>query len=178
MQTASFLVGSASIVQRSGSKQVKATLDEILKSCSDCERDLSLNATTFAALMVLRKHAVDSYYQVIMRKYNGVETLELAAKTFAANPEIAALCLEILENLQSTDNCNHNKKQMLPSSPPKHQLPLVNSLVLRSVHGMMVKFPSSSSPRTVTSVRIHSKMPEGKVAAPDLTKSVSQQLIR
>ncbi|KAG7343100.1 hypothetical protein IV203_021045 [Nitzschia inconspicua] len=94
---------AASIVQRSGSKRIKTTLLDIACWCSIEHKDAEETLTRLmVALELLKEHAVDSYYQVILRKYQGIETLRLASTTFPT-PEVLGLVNITLKLLETDD---------------------------------------------------------------------------
>jgi hypothetical protein len=145
---------TTSIVQRSGSKHVKATLLDIARWCSlekDAPETMSL---LMVALELLREHAVDSYYQVILRKYQGVEMLRLASTTFPS-VEVTELVEETLKLLE-TDDVTEVSTTSSSSSVMAMKAP---------VDGMVIDV-CAPSPTTVTasSLAEQKSLPEENIA--------------
>mmetsp|Transcript_29407 Transcript_29407/g.48896 ORF Transcript_29407/g.48896 Transcript_29407/m.48896 type:complete len:252 (+) Transcript_29407:108-863(+) len=119
------IIGSATIVQRSGSKQIKAMLSEILRLSSEDSVPSSSSCSILASLRVLQQHAVDSYYQVIMRKHGGVEILQEVSKVFASEDDIVGLCTCILNLLLQVDgettNCQQQQHSCISRNNMLHQ---------------------------------------------------------
>jgi hypothetical protein len=66
-------------------------------------------ATVLSSLQILQQHVIDSYYQVIIRKYNGVETLQTVLNVFSLSDQtIVALCKSILNYLESSKDYNND----------------------------------------------------------------------
>jgi hypothetical protein len=94
---------TARIFQRSGSKHIKTTLLDMSRWCT-VEKDApQTESSLVTALGMVQQHAVDSYYQVILKKYQGVETLRLVASTFPLI-EVVELVESILKLLLENED--------------------------------------------------------------------------
>jgi hypothetical protein len=105
---------TVSIVQRSGSKQVRAILSEISDLCSkDLESTTTTTTTTtttiYTSLQILQQHVVDSYYQVIVRKYDGIQTLQKVMNVYSTNEQMVTLCKNVLKLLEQQHDTSEKK---------------------------------------------------------------------
>jgi hypothetical protein len=102
---------TVAIVQRSGSKQVRAILSEISDLCSkDLESTTTTTTTTvYTSLQILQQHVVDSYYQVIVRKYDGIQTLQKVMNVYSTNEQMVTLCKDVLKLLEQQHDTSEKK---------------------------------------------------------------------
>lgn len=134
---------ATSIVQRSGSKHIKATLLDLVLWCSaEKKEDPGPVPQLMIALELLREHAVDSYYQVILRKHHGVETLKMVSAAFPSE-EVAQLVDSTLKMLETDDGT-----EVSAASSSSTTTGLAASMK-RPVDGMVIDV-SDLSPTTVT----------------------------
>ena len=90
------------IAQRSNGATVKTYLAEIKKLCQDAENEKdSTLQPPIEQIASLSHLSVDAYYKVVISKYQGIQALCAAMRTFPDNPDLQACCCACLKNLSN-----------------------------------------------------------------------------
>lgn len=107
---------SISIVQRSSSKEVKATLTQLAEST---EASASEEVVEAQCAMIARI-AKDAYYQVVISKYGGARILCHILKHFCHNASIVESCCSTMQQMPHSPHLQEHAVELLLSVMEDH----------------------------------------------------------